>query len=163
MIDSKVTPWILSNLERLQKLCYRKRKELGWSKSLQSIWAAKDFFTEILEISTSLIKVFGCNCGHKSVGLFSQEKLWNSVGLSWNSVNKNCFGSSILRSLISWISGRCRKKWLKVTDPATWRILREWLMGHVFWTGTFGSASSSDSCLGCTVILREQSLRLLLS
>ena len=67
------------------------------------------------------------------------------------------------QSWFPWFQEGERKTWLKVTDPATWRILREWLMCHVFWTGTFGSAISSDSCLGCTVILRERSLRLLLS
>ena len=67
------------------------------------------------------------------------------------------------QSWFPWFQEGERKTWLKVTDPATWRILREWLMCHVFWTGTFGSAISSDFCLGCTVILRERSLRLLLS
>lgn len=162
MIDSKVTPWILSNLERLQKLCYRKRKELGSSKSLQSIWAAKDFFTEILKsphhssrclVAIVLIKVLVVQSGK------ALKQCW----LSWNSFKTAVSDLQYFGVWFPWFQEGAKKTWLKVTGQATWRILREWLTCHVFWTGTFGSGISSDSCLGCTVILRERSLRLLLS
>ena len=151
-----------TDIEWLGVQYFFKRRQICGRQSWAFVWKVKKSNVFFLRppplFLTWIIK--------RKLGYFDfEQKIWTiehfeiKLGLK-QADTANCWKP---QSWFPWFQEGERKTWLKVTDPATWRILREWLMCHVFWTGTFGSAISSDSCLGCTVILRERSLRLLLS